>query len=417
MKTKDWVSLIEAGYDLEGNDRTWLEGVLAKATPLFDRGFWPIVLTYRFSATSVQFDDVVTGKGSRFIEGFFQNALKYNSRKFPESNEILFRGPGIVGSMSEWIFPKAPKDGFDKFLLGTGGRVRDIMGARAFTGIRSGMFLSVSFSEPVTPTPLERKRWPSAVAHLGAGLRLRSTIGKFSFDEAPVEAILDPGGKVHEAREEAAAVSAREILRNSVRRIEKARTAAGRSDPDDALANWEGLVQGRWSLVDLFDSDRRRFVVALKNDPAQPDPRGLSERERQVAEFVGLGRSSKEISYILGVSLSAVTNCTARVQAKLGLSSLTELAAFFAPGGARAKLAEISIAGEELLFGAYPLINENRVTSLTEAERAVLTHLLSGSTNDDIARRRKTSRHTVANQIQSIFDKLQVRSRGELAAR
>jgi len=56
-----------------------------------------------------------------------------------------------------------------------------------------------------------------------------------------------------------------------------------------AMENWRGLVDGRWSLVDRFDSDGKRFVVAVKNDPEARDPRGLSRREQQVSELVGLG--------------------------------------------------------------------------------------------------------------------------------
>ena len=61
--------------------------------------------------------------------------------------------------------------------------------------------------------------------------------------------------------------------------------------------------------------------------------------------------------------------------------------------------------------------NEERVEGLTEAERAVVAHLVAGSTNSDIAQRRSTSEYTVANQVKAIFHKLEVRSRGELAAR
>ncbi len=35
-------------------------------------------------------------------------------------------------------------------------------------------------------------------------------------------------------------------------------------------------------MVDRFDSDGRRFIVAIKNDPAHSDPRGLTPRERQI---------------------------------------------------------------------------------------------------------------------------------------
>jgi DNA-binding NarL/FixJ family response regulator len=183
------------------------------------------------------------------------------------------------------------------------------------------------------------------------------------------------------------------------------------------LTAWEGLVQGRWSLVDHFDSDGRRFVLAIKNDPRFPDPRGLTMRERQIAEFLGQGHSCKEISYMLGIARSAVTNCTSRAMRKLSLSSLTELTAFFAPSGPRATLTESVVHGDTLLIGAYPLVRADYIAKLTDAERAVLAAMLAGSTNRDIAQRRHCSEHTVANQVQAIFRKVGARSRCELPVR
>src|SRR6478736_967050 len=53
---------------------------------------------------------------------------------------------------------------------------------------------------------------------------------------------------------------------------------------------------------------------------------------------------------------------------------------------------------------------------LSRAERAVLDGMLGGQTNEAIARARGTSVHTVGNQVASIFKKLGVSSRAELAA-
>lgn len=410
-KKKDWVALIEAGYSLDGTDQKWLENVLEKTAPLFDRGRWPGIATFRFTATTVDIDHVTVHGPSCIAK-----CLRDSARDSSKAVDLVFRSNAIIASMSELVFSRFPGER-DNFRQKSSGIMRDTLGVKAHTGTGSGLIIFQAFMRKITPTPMERKRWPLMVSHLGAGLRLRSVTRKFSFDNAPVEAILDPGGKVHDASNVAVKRSARESLRNAVLSRERMLTRAGRSDPDEAMSAWKGLVQGRWSLVDRFDTDQRRYVVAVRNDPTHPDPRGLTDHERQVSEYVGLGRSSKEISYILGVSSSAVTNCTARVQTKLGLSSRTELTAFFAPGGLRAKLAEVSIAGEKLLVGAYPLINEKQVLPLTDAERSILAHLLAGSTNNDIAQRRNTSDRTVANQVQSIFDKLQVRSRSELAAR
>jgi DNA-binding CsgD family transcriptional regulator len=208
----------------------------------------------------------------------------------------------------------------------------------------------------------------------------------------------------------------RATLREAVRRLERARTRDHRGDPE-SLALWEGLVRGRWSLVDRFDSDGRRFVVAHRNEPNLGDPRGLSAREHQVAEHVGVGRSNKEIAYELGISESAVANAAARAQRKLGLRSRPELASFFAAGGLRARLVSFELAGETFAVGSGSAVDESLLERLTPAEREVTLHLLRGATNAEVARRRGTSPNTVANQVQSIFDRLGVGSRVELAAR
>lgn len=57
------------------------------------------------------------------------------------------------------------------------------------------------------------------------------------------------------------------------------------------------------------------------------------------------------------------------------------------------------------------------LSSLSPAEREVTGRLLDGHDNARIARERGTSLRTVANQVASIFRKLGVSSRGELAAR
>ncbi len=56
---------------------------------------------------------------------------------------------------------------------------------------------------------------------------------------------MDSGGKLHHTCEFAKDQDTRENLRAIVRRIERTRTQAGRANPDEALNNWEGLVNGR----------------------------------------------------------------------------------------------------------------------------------------------------------------------------
>jgi len=91
-----------------------------------------------------------------------------------------------------------------------------------------------------------------------------------------------------------------------------------RRDPERAIALWQAMVAGRWSLLDHFDSDGRRFVLAHRNEADVPDVRGLTQRERQVAAYAELGHSNKVIAYELGLSLGTVGQHLASARAKLG---------------------------------------------------------------------------------------------------
>lgn len=408
----DWISVVEAGYDLGGSDSQWLGQLIDRIAPLLGRGTHVLGWTFRCTPTTFAL-------GS-FSEGT-PKALTYVARMShalatEKSLDLTYRTGVVVATASELVFPRFP-DMHRMFRSLLKGRMRDLLVINCLSGTGSGISIGALLKETSKATEQERRRWPRIAAHVGAGVRLRQMAAGLSLDSASVEAVFDAGGSVHDARGPARDVDARENLREIVRRIERARAHSGRENVDEALGNWEGLVSGRWSMVDHFDTDQRRFVVAVRNDPVHPDPRGLTPRERQVAEYVGLGYSSKQIAYTLGLSETAITNCTARTQDKLGLGSRAELVVFFAPTGVRRKLAEVTLAGERFLIGASPLIDTRRLAGLSETERDVLGLLIAGSTNADIAQRRGTSENTVANQVQSIFRKLVVRSRGELVAR
>jgi DNA-binding CsgD family transcriptional regulator len=412
QRTGDWIAVLEASYSLDGDESTWLAGLL----DCIAREHWPertsAAFTFDLNATGVVVGDVrVHGPPEVYdrVRATMRNASA-------EGIDRIFRTDRVVGTMTEFVFNQLPDDEA-MFRETNAGIAPDILGVVAHSGAGRGVVVNLVLDAPRVSTPAERRRWTRCAAHIGAGMRLRALAPQLAtLDGAPIEAVFDGGGKLHDAREGATSKTAREKLRNAVLQIDRARSALGRQDCDAAMAAWEGLVSGRWSLIDRFDSDQRRFVVAVRNDPQFPDPRGLSQRERQVAEYAGLGRSAKEIAYLLGVSAASVENSLRRVQAKLGLGSRVELTAFFSPQGIRAQLARVVVADDVLLIGATPQLDETQLSGLTVAERGVLALLIAGSTNNDIAKRRATSPNTVANQVQTIFRKFDARSRGELLA-
>jgi len=138
-------------------------------------------------------------------------------------------------------------------------------------------------------------------------------------------AVLDPAGRVLDAMKGAQAKDARQGLADAVRRMDRARGPLRRTDPDDALQLWQGLVDGTWSLVDQCDSDGKRYILARRNEPGVRDPRALSQRERSVVAFASMGHQNKFIGYLLGLSAGTVAGHLQSAQRKLGLASRAEL--------------------------------------------------------------------------------------------
>jgi DNA-binding NarL/FixJ family response regulator len=412
LRRGDWIAVVEAGYSLDGDDPTWLHHLLDCIAREHWRGQSSAAFTFGLSATGFALKDVAI-HGPPEIENHLRASLAVVS---PEGlNQAYGSGAAPVGTVSELIFHRANDE--ETFKKTNSGVVADVLRIVAHSGTGRGLGLTLVLDTVRNSTQTERRRWTRCAAHIGAGLRLRAMAGQLaSLDGKPIEAIFDGGGKLYHVREVAAGKNARELLRTAVRKADKARSAGGRLNADEALKAWEALIRGRWSLVDHFDSDQRRFVVAVRNDLRSLDPRGLSLRERLVVEYAGQGRSAKEIGYLLGAPAASVENSLRRAQAKLGLRSRVELTAFFAPHGLRAQLAEIVVGEDTLLVGATPRLDETKLAGLTSAEREVTALLIAGSTNHDIAQRRATSARTVANQVQSVFHKIGARSRGELVS-
>jgi DNA-binding CsgD family transcriptional regulator len=408
----DWIEPIERARSLEGSLSEWLGAIASAAAPLLGEGNGVTALAFRVRGGCAHIEAVVAAGGPPELA---EMAVATNRAASASGVERVYRSGIVAGVLSE-VLCEEPEE-LRHVAASSGGRFRDTIGLVAHAIPGRGVALSSPLTSVGRMNAAERRRWERVAAHLGAGLRLRDAVASVSPDGPSVEAVLDPSGRVHEARRTAAPPSARERLQAAVCLSERARGPLRRRDPEEALSLWEALVAGRWSLVDYFDSDGRRFLVAHRNEPEVVDPRGLTAREREAAEQLGRGYAPKEIAYALGLAPSTVANALGRARGKLGLGSLAELAALFAPGGLCARFAEYELAGEALAVASAALLEEGRLSVLSEAEREVVVSLLQGATNREIARRRGSAERTVANQIQSVYRKLDVRSRAELAAR
>jgi DNA-binding CsgD family transcriptional regulator len=196
---------------------------------------------------------------------------------------------------------------------------RDSIGLVTINPSGSSCVLSVPLRSSRVLKPAFRERWSRLMAHIGTGLRLR----RADVDE---EAILDPSGTLHDATGAARSREARAALRYAARAIERAR-AKRRIASDDAVAAWRALAEGRWSLVDRFESDGRHFLVARKNPPLPASTKKLTEREACVVALAALGRTNKLIAYELGLSIGTVGTLLSRAAKKLGVRSRAQLIA------------------------------------------------------------------------------------------
>lgn len=166
-------------------------------------------------------------------------------------------------------------------------------------------------------------------AHIGAARRLRkrATSGRELLDgRSPI--FTPQGGMTHEGdvRDE---LALRE-LRDAVKLRRGARSK--RVDTSETLERWRALVERRYSIVDVFDSDGRRYVVARPNAPearAAERTRELSHEERATLSLLATGASNKLIAYHLGVGVSTIASRLAVIAKKLGApdgASLVRLA-------------------------------------------------------------------------------------------
>ena len=286
------------------------------------------------------------------------------------------------------------------------------------------MAMVVSHQEEVwSPNRALSAYWDPVCRSLGRVLRLRRALATTGGEP---DAAFTPDGECAHAgdavRDDELALAR---LRAAVRERERARatgdaaTRVARGGDDGSVASgaesWEALLDRRWTLLDEFDGDGRRWILAWDNPGARGDPRALDARERVVLSRALAGVSTRETADELTVAKSTVSRLLAGALRKLGRDDLASLARWqhHAHSG---RLVDLPLGAGGLRAVGIPHGIADAVEALSAAERAVLAALLDGRSNREIGGARGTSERTVANQVCAIFDKLGVGSRRELIA-
>jgi DNA-binding NarL/FixJ family response regulator len=396
--------VLHACYAFEGNLDGWADRVHAALAPALDLGQGTLAALVEFPEKGIRVGQVRRLGGAARVH---QAVVRLSAFLAPGKLRESFFNGRVLGSSSGHY---ADKDLTALRARARGVRSRDAAGWCVNDGVDHG-FMVVAPSA----APLSLPSQSSAVVrhlglHVSTGLRLQRVVSSIALEDPAVEAIFDGKGGARHVVGMARGSSQLERLQAAVVRRASART----TDMGDSQAAWQALIAGRWSLVDRFDSDGQRFVVAYRNPPGVLDPRRLTPREECVATQAALGRSNKEIGDSLCISDSTVATLLAAALAKLGLQSRTLLPLFWRDLHGRA----LAISGADA--GLIALARRDDVdgmAGLTPAERSVAKGLLAGLSDKEIARERNCSQRTIANQAAAVYRKLGVRSRVELASK
>lgn len=137
---------------------------------------------------------------------------------------------------------------------------------------------------------------------------------------AASESRVTPDGKIVDAEAHASSPSARERLREAALAVERAREPSG---GDDRSSLWKVLVAGEWSLVEQFESDGKRFLIARESTPQLKEPGALTPREGQVLAHAALRQTLELMANELGLPVATVAEARDSSARKLGVELLS----------------------------------------------------------------------------------------------
>lgn len=308
----DPLDVIEAAYHLDCDEETWLKGILERFGPAVEDGGGALAYLYDAAARPLRVWGLV-GEIQPTYEDIVGVIHSADDEYVAQSYLVT-----PFGAASE-----AP--GFDRQVtfgrrLGPYG-IRDAVAMNAFDTSGLGAWFGALLPSKTIVHEGERDRWSKVAAHITAAMRLRKRLS--APQPVTAEAVLSPTGKLEHAEGEVA--NERSALSLAVRRLERARGALRHSAPGDAIETWTVLVRAQWTLVDQFESDGRRFVLAYQNAARSRGPLAFTPREREVVALATLGHAPKLIAYELGLAPSTVRVHLTNASRKLGVRTLKGL--------------------------------------------------------------------------------------------
>jgi DNA-binding CsgD family transcriptional regulator len=322
VKKLDPIAVVEACYCSESDDVAWSKGILEALAPLSPGlGMYSFAVDLRGPTVDwtplAELGDI----------GDWRASLAATHALPIEANRVMYQPSPAVDTMAHRLRKMDPATveagrRMSKATLG----LENALGVTAALHDGRMVILAVGVPWDWPLAPRTNHQLTRVSAHLASAWRLRNRTREMSGPRlGEPDAVLAPSGRVLDAVPGARSPNVTERLVEAVRRAEHARGSLRRADPGEALDAWQGLVSGRWTLVDRTERDGRRFVLARRNDPAVSDPKALTPSERDVVAHARLGHSNKYIAYLLGLAPSTVATHLESARKKLGARSRREL--------------------------------------------------------------------------------------------
>lgn len=390
------IRVLEAAYRLSGTDEEWLSGLVHAVSDDLDRGQGVLAYLSRLEGPRIIITSPLVARG---VDDAVLTQIR-SGQPPPEVTEFIRARMTIFGGVHQTF-------GSESRPASTLRRMRMFDTLAAITQGDDAHVLQV-VAQSVGQVKVRSRTvaaWSKVLLHVGTALRLRQRLGAR-------EALLTPKGSIADATAAAKSPSARQALIDAVVRTERARSRRMRAEPEAALSLWQGLISGRWSLVDHFEADGRRYIAAHENVPGVRDPRALGPFERACVHYAMHKTRTADIAYALGASVDSVTSALARAATRLGLASSSM---FVRLDSVDVERLRVAVGSETLDVAVLPkAIHPDWQRRLSAAELAVAELVTLGLSDSEIAEHRGRSPRTVSNQLRMLYRRLGIEKRAEL---
>jgi DNA-binding CsgD family transcriptional regulator len=319
----DVMNILDAIYDVEHPSDRWLNGVLCATSTTLDLGAGVVGVLYKFSDGIHLRIDLL--EGINLPHGWREVGLAMH-----RDPSLV---PAIIASYRSFLCATLPEIAAIAQKVGAdinGSFERHAVGGQVtINGVDcsgNGCALYLLSNDPVSLSSTQRELFSRLATHISTAYRLQRRLAGGARDASiGIEAMLTPTGRVDHAEAEAKSIKARRDLTLAVRLREHARASAKTDTTGRIVRTLNGLVEARWTVVDQYKSDGKRYVLACENALRPSGPPRLSQREQEVVALAALGLTNKVIAYELGLAFSTVRVLMARASMKLGTATRSEL--------------------------------------------------------------------------------------------